>query len=463
MTPTVLWLRRDLRLHDHPALVAAMAVGGTVAPLFVLDERLLAGGRRSPNRTWFLRGSVLELARAFAERGAPLAIASGDPVDVVPRYAAAIGAVHVFVTRDLGPYGRRRDGRVAAALADAGIGWSAFPGVTILDPEAVAGATGRPHRVFGPFRRAWNARARRPGLPAPDRIPGITASGNAVAGTLATPDAILRLLEPVVPTAVESLLPAPGESAARARLARWAGSPALDAYATGRDRLDVDGTSRLGADLRFGLLSPVEVAERCAGPGDGRRRFLDELAWRDFYAHLLWHEPRVARESFRRDLEVAWDANPALIDAWRDGRTGYPVVDAAMRQLRSSGWMHNRARMIVASFLTKDLGVDWRVGERHFMEHLVDGDPASNNGGWQWAASTGTDPQPWFRVFNPMLQGRRHDPDGSYVRRWLPELGAIPGAGVHDPPPGIVYLPRIVDHGEARARALARYRAAARR
>jgi deoxyribodipyrimidine photo-lyase len=340
-----------------------------------------------------------------------------------------------------------------------GIGWSAFPGVTVLDPEAVAGVTGRPYRVFGPFLRGWSAQARRPVLPAPDQIPGITASGNAVAGTVATPAAILRLLEPVVPTADESLLPAPGESAARARLARWAGSAALDAYATGRDRLDLDATSRLGAYLRFGSLSPVEVAERCAGPGDGRRRFLDELAWRDFYAHLMWHEPRVAREPFRRDLDVAWDADPALIDAWREGRTGYPVVDAAMRQLRSSGWMHNRARMIVASFLTKDLGVDWRVGERHFMEHLVDGDPASNNGGWQWAASTGTDPQPWFRVFNPMLQGRRHDPDGSYVRRWLPELGAIPGAGVHDPPPG-VYLPRIVDHGEARARALARYRAA---
>ena len=252
-------------------------------------------------------------------------------------------------------------------------------------------------------------------------------------------------------------------AAARQRLNAWASSEALDRYASHRDRLDLDGTSRLGADLRFGLLSPVEVAQRCAGPGDGRGRFIDELAWRDFYGHLLWHEPRVAHDAYRAELDgIAWEREPALIDAWREGRTGYPVVDAAMRQLRESGWMHNRARMITAMFLTRDLGVDWRVGERHFMEHLVDGDPASNNGGWQWAASTGTDPQPWFRVFNPTRQGRRHDPDGAYVRRWVPELSGIAGGAVHQPPPG-AYVAPIVDHAAARARSLRSYREATHR
>ena len=254
--------------------------------------------------------------------------------------------------------------------------------------------------------------------------------------------------------------PYPGEPAARQRLDRWATGQALERYATDRDRLDLDGTSRLGADLRWGLLSPTEVAERCAGEGDGRRRFLDELAWRDFYAHLLWHEPRVARQAFRGAFEdVARSSDPTLLAAWTAGRTGYPVIDAAMRQLRATGWMPNRARMLVASFLTKDLGIDWRIGEAHFMTHLVDGDPASNNGGWQWSASTGTDAQPWFRVFDPTLQGRRHDPDGDYVRRWVDELRGIDGAAVHTPPTG-AYLAPIVDHADARAAALAAYRGA---
>jgi deoxyribodipyrimidine photo-lyase len=261
-------------------------------------------------------------------------------------------------------------------------------------------------------------------------------------------------------TAEVDLLPSPGEPAARLRLERWAGSGALDAYDRDRDRLDRDGTSRLSQDLRWGLLSPVEVAERCAGPGPGRSRYLSELAWRDFYAHLLFAEPRIAREAQRAELDrVAREDDPTVIDAWREGRTGYPVVDAAMRHLHAAGWMPNRARMIAASFLTKHLGVDWRVGEQHFMDHLVDGDVASNNGGWQWAASTGSDGQPWIRIFNPTLQGRRFDPDGVYVRRWVPELRDLDG-DVHEPPAGR-WLPPIVDHRAARERALAAYAAAA--
>ena len=453
MTTSVVWFRRDLRLHDNLALAAAHADGDRVAPLFVIDEHLQAGRFRSANRLWFMRGSVSALATALEVRGAPLSVVRGDPRDVVPAFAAAIGAERVVASRDYAPYGRRRDDRVAAALGRRGIAWRPLPGLLIHEPEDVATADGRPFRRFGPFQRAWLERGWRDILAAPDAIAGIgTVHGGSVED----------LLEPITPSADPALLPAPGEGPARERLARWAASRALDRYATDRDRLDLEGTSRLGQDLRWGLVSPSAVRDRCAGLGEGRRRFLSELAWRDFYAHILWHEPRLARTSFRPSLDrVAWEHDARVIDAWRTGRTGYPVVDAAMRQLTVSGWMCNRARMIAASFLTKHLGVDWRVGEQHFMEHLIDGDPASNNGGWQWAASTGTDAQPWIRIFNPTLQATRHDPDGTYVRRWLPELAGLPLEQSHAPPPG-AYLAPIVDHRQARALALAAYRDASR-
>ena len=269
MRTSVVWFRRDLRLHDHPALTAAQPDGDRIAPLFVIDERLLAGRFRSANRLWFMRGSVSALATALEVRGAPLSVVRDDV------------------------------------------------------------------------------------LPATDTIRGV----GRVDGR-----SIEDLLETVTPSANLARLPVPGEGAARERLARWTGSQALGRYATDRDRLDLDGTSRLGQDLRWGLLAPSEVAARCVEPGEGRRRFLSDLAWRDFYAHFLWHEPRAARASLRPSLErVAWEQDPR-VDAWRTGRTGFPVVDAAMRQLTTSGWMHNRARMIAGSFLTKHLGVDWRVG-----------------------------------------------------------------------------------------------------
>ena len=453
MTTTVVWFRRDLRLHDHPALTAAQAGGDRIAPLFVIDERLRAGRFRSANRLWFMRGSVSALATALEVRGAPLSVVRGDPSEVVPAFAAAVGAGRVVASRDYTPYGRGRDDRVAAALGRRGIAWGTLPGLLVHEPEEIATAEDRPFRVFGPFQRAWLEQPERDILAAPDAIAGVgTVHGRRVED----------LLDAITPSADPALLPVPGEDPARGRLARWAGSAALDRYATDRDRLDLDGTSRLGQDLRWGLISPSAVRERCAGPGEGRRRFLSELAWRDFYAHLLWHEPRLGRSSFRPSLDqVAWEHDPRVIDAWRTGRTGYPIVDAAMHQLTTSGWMHNRARMIAASFLTKHLGVDWRVGEQYFMEHLIDGDPASNNGGWQWAASTGTDAQPWFRIFNPTLQAIRHDPDGAYVRRWVPELAGLSGEEIHAPPPE-AYVAPIVDPREARARALTAYRDASR-
>ena len=450
MKPSVVWFRRDLRLHDHPALVHATASSGPIAPVFVVDDRLLAGRWAAPNRLWFMRASVAELATGLAARGARLTVLRGDPSEVVPRFATDVGAAQVVVSRDRTPYGRRRDERVAARLGEVGIRWSAGRGLLLHEPEDIRRADGGAYRIFGPFHRSWSAATEREVMPAPDRLQGVDADEGAT---------IEARLAPVVPTADERFLLEPGESAARARLDAWATSDRLHRYATDRDRLDLDGTSRLSQDLRWGLLSPVEVAARTAGPGESRARFRSELAWRDFYAHLLWQEPDAARPALRPALEsIAWQDDPAVIDAWKDGLTGYPIVDAAMRQLRVTGWMPNRARMIVASFLTKHLGVDWRVGEAHFMAHLVDGDPASNNGGWQWAASTGTDAQPWFRIFSPTRQGRRHDPDGAYVRRWVPELAGIRGADVHEPPAG-AYPPPIVAHDEARDRALAAYRA----
>jgi deoxyribodipyrimidine photo-lyase len=282
----------------------------------------------------------------------------------------------------------------------------------------------------------------------------------------------------VSPTADPGLFPDPGESAARRRLARWtqaAGdrAPRVLDYQGSRDLLGIHGTSRLSQDLRWGLLSPVEVVSRvfAAGPEPGADRFVAELAWRDFYAHVLWHDPESARRATRRVYDaVPWRHDPGAVEAWTEGSTGYPVVDAAMRQLRATGWMHNRARMIVASFLTKDLLVDWRVGEAWFMRHLLDCDPASNNGGWQWAASTGTDAQPYFRVFDPVAQGRRFDPDGAYVRRWVPELAGVPLEYLHAPWTmpvaaqtksrcriGLGYPAPIVEHRDARRRAIEAY------
>jgi deoxyribodipyrimidine photo-lyase len=454
----IVWFRRDLRISDHPALWRAIEENDRVAPVFVLDNALLDGRWPSPNRAWFMARSLRALASSLAERGAPLTLLRGRPATVLPHFGAEIGANSIYVSRDYAPYGRRRDAAVLRAARSRGISFKEEAGVLVHEPELITTTSGRHFAVFSPFRRAWESAPVRSSLPRPVRIEAahFPATGS---------DALWRQLDALRPTADEALVPAPGEDAASSRLAEWARSAALVDYDSGRDRLDQDGTSRLSQDLRWGLLSPVQVMEAvgASDPRDddaGRRRFRSEICWRDFYAHLLWHEPRVARESFRQALDsVAWENDAEVIAAWQEGRTGYPVVDAAMRQLAATGWMHNRARMITASFLTKHLGVDWRVGEAHFMHHLLDGDVASNNGGWQWAASTGTDPQPYFRIFNPTLQGQRHDPEGRYVRRWLPELAARPdlaGGAVHTPGAGV---PPIVDHAEARRRALRAYEA----
>jgi len=466
----ILWLRRDLRLRDHPALAAAISGSDRLVPLYVLDQALLAGRFASPTRAWFLLGALIALRSSLRDLGSDLVVRVGDPRQVVPALARETGARDVVVSRDHAPYGRARDRAVAEALAADGVHWHAQRGVLVHEPDELATGQGTPFSVYSPFRRAWEALERRSVVDAPtglSPLPGVDPGDIPSLAELSLGDG---------PTADPALLPDPSEAAARARLERWL-ERGVAGYATSRDRLDLeDGTSRLSADLRLGLLSPLEVVERATGGGDGRRVFVNELVWREFYAHVLFHRPAVLRHAFVPAFEsLPWVDDEAGVAAWREGRTGYPVVDAGMRQLAASGWMHNRARMITASFLTKHLLTDWRVGEAWFMRQLVDGDVASNNGGWQWSASTGTDPQPYFRIFNPILQGRRHDPDGAYVRRWVPELRSVPTARIHAPwemsPDeqaaagcriGTDYPAPIVEHGEARARALAVYEAARR-
>ena len=332
----IVWFRRDLRLHDQPALTAAVeASGGAVVPLFVLDPQLLSGRFASPNRAWFLLGSLTALAADLASLGAPLVVRVGDPSVVVPAIARAVGARDVYVSRDHAPYGRERDRVVADVLAGLpGVArLRAVTGNLVHEPEVIATSAGRPYQVYSPFRRAWERLPRRVTLPAPGGLRGHgidpggipdPASSGLADGTTADP----------------GFLPEPGESAARRRLGRWL-ERGLDGYRETRDRLDLaEGTSRLSVDLHFGLLSPTEVVERvtAAGAGDGSRTFLNELVWREFYAHVLFHRPSVRHAAFRPAFDaIEWSRDPATFDAWREGRTGYPIVDAAMRQLAATG------------------------------------------------------------------------------------------------------------------------------
>jgi deoxyribodipyrimidine photo-lyase len=336
----------------------------------------------------------------------------------------------------------------------------------VFEGRELRTGAGGAFRVFTPFRNAWRAR--------------LAEAPPAEAGPLRLPAPLSELASGALPSlrtlGVDdrgAALPTPGEGAARRRLAAFADGP-IGAYARQRDLPAADGTSRLSHHLRFGTLSPRacvaaarEVMAREPRLRAGAAKWLDELVWREFYAAILEAHPRVLRESFRPEFErVRWNQDRASYTRWCEGRTGYPIVDAGMRQLAATGWMHNRARMITASFLVKDLLLDWRLGERWFLNSLVDGDPASNNGGWQWSASTGTDAQPYFRVFSPVAQGERFDPEGAYVKRWLPELRDVPAETTHRPWRVAAlcpdYPPPIVDHAERRVAALARFEEARR-
>jgi deoxyribodipyrimidine photo-lyase len=447
LSASVLWFRRDLRLADHPALVAA-AGAGPVVPLFVLDPALWdpAGAPR----TAFLFRCLRALDDSMGGR---LVVRTGDPVDVVPAAAAEAGADAVFVSADFGPYGRRRDHEVDRALTGAGRRLTGIGSPYAVDPGRVRKQDDTPFRVFSPFYRAWRAQ----GWPAPAQSPEVDWAGDVRSDGI--PD------DPPV----EAALPPAGERAGLARMEAFLAGPIED-YAEQRDRPAADATTRLSPYLKYGCVHPRTILARLGRSNPHEKqpheKLRSELAWREFYADVLWHHPESARRALRPALaEMRLDAGERADErfrAWTQGCTGFPLVDAGMRQLLGEAWVHNRVRMVVASFLVKDLHIDWTRGARWFMARLVDGDLASNSHGWQWVAGTGTDPAPYFRVFNPVTQGQEHDPSGDYVRRWVPALASVPGGAVHEPwkqPGGVPagYPERIVDHAAERAEALFRY------
>ncbi len=460
MRRAIHWFRRDLRLADNTALFRARSEAAQVIPVFCLDDHILSRPDVGAPRVWFLLESLRELERKVASRNGRLVVLRGKPEEEVPRFARESGAEAVFFNRDYEPYSRRRDETVSARLEAAGIQPRCFSDLLLAEPESVLTADGRPFSVFTPFYRAWQL------LPKAEPVGEVTDFGGAYPGE-ASPVPGPGDIGFALPAEFDPSAWKPGEEAAQARLDAFV-SEVLSSYDRLRDIPGVDGTSRLSPYLKFGSLSMRQVYQRTAHAA----KFVSELAWREFYFHVLWHWPEVEHSAWQEQKRgLQWDDDPSKLDAWKAGMTGYPIVDAGMRQLLAEGWMHNRVRMIVASFLTKDLHIDWREGERHFMLRLVDGDLAPNNGGWQWAAGTGVDPRP-LRIFNPWLQSRRYDPDGRYIRRWVPELAGLPSEHIHEPhlmsPEeqrrfgcviGRDYPAPIVDHHVERQVAMERYRA----
>jgi deoxyribodipyrimidine photo-lyase len=432
---TVMWFRRDLRVRDNPALLAALEEG-TVTALFVVDPALWSGAGAA-RRAW-LAANVLALAERI-----PLTILHGDPREVVPRMA---DGRRVHVSAETTPYGRSRDEAVGEEvdLVATGSPYAVGPGL-------IRNGSGDPYQVFTAFARAW----REHGWPEPAHTP---RSPDIEQGE-SHQRAIDLLQKAVADSPID--LPTAGEEAAWRRWRTFRDEGLRD-YASERDRPDHDGTSRLSPYLHLGVLHPRSLLAEI----DRTSTYANELGWREFYADVLWHTPASAWTDLKPALKaMAYDDPDDAIEAWRTGTTGFPIVDAGMRQLLHSGWMHNRVRMITASFLTKDLHAWWPVGARHFLDLLIDGDVASNNHGWQWVAGTGTDASPYFRVFNPVTQGLKFDPQGDYVRRWVPELEHLPGPLAHEPWKSDLgyerdYPQRIVDHAEERREALERYQSA---
>lgn len=462
MKTAIWWIRRDLRLTDNQALTEALRLADVVVPVFILDSTLLSSEYVGQTRLAFLFDGLRELDKGLKLRASGLILRRGDPLEVLTSLSRETDAKGIFAEEDYSPYARQRDQKVALSLP-----LRLLPGVTVFHPDLLLKADGTPYTVFTPFSRKWRSLpASGAPLPAPDHFAAFPPLAS-----LAIPE------EPSHPTG--SLFVA-GELEAQRRLSTFTDTTIED-YSEMRNRMDLEGTSQLSPYLRLGMLSArqavwaAQEASRSAQSTSGQKgaeTWLNELVWRDFYASILYQFPYVRKIAFRAELRnVPWRNDPAGLAAWKAGLTGYPVVDAAMRQLNATGWMHNRARMIAASFLTKDLLINWQEGERYFMQQLLDGDPASNNGGWQWTAGTGTDAAPYFRVFNPILQGLKFDSQGDYVRRWVPELAQVPTKYIHTPwemPDELQnqvrcridndYPGPIVDHSLARERVLIAYR-----
>lgn len=465
----IVWLRRDLRLHDQPALTAAIEECDEVIPLFVFDERLLRSNIFGSACVNFMLGCLKELAASLADRGMTLQWRRGEQIEQVVQAARESKADVVYWNRDYEPEAIERDRLVQQQLGKLGVTVRTFKDHVVFEAAEIRGATGEPLQRYSAYRARWWTKwhSRTPSML---RVPTNRGKANSLPSLVPAP---LPSAEELGYDPVE-LAFVPGEREAQKRL-RWFVEGPIHSYAQGRNHPSIDGSSQLSPHFRFGTLSPRAAIHAALGTlAKGGRvsrqdvlTWVDELVWREFFQQVLTAYPHVATSPFR--AIIVPPARPAgherdrLFQAWCEGKTGYPIVDAGMRQLNHTGWMHNRVRMVVASFLIKDLRIDWRSGERYFMQHLIDADVAANNGNWQWCASTGTDSMPGYRIFNPVLQSKKFDPDGAYIRSHIPELRKVPGRLIHEPYRlssdeqdgsgchiGIDYPAPIVDHHQAR-------------
>jgi deoxyribodipyrimidine photo-lyase len=460
VSASLVWFRNDLRLQDNPALHAACAGPGPVALLYILDERAGAASR------WWLHHSLAALGREITARGGHLLLRQGDPLQIIPAMAAGLGVTAVHAARAHEPYWRETDRALDATLKTQNIGLHRHLSTSLFAPERITTKTGGLYGVYRPFSKACLA-AGVPDvfLPAPGRINGISAESDRLEDWA---------LLPARPDWAGGMRAewTPGEAGAKARLEAFLTGPVQD-YAVARDLPGHPGSSRLSPHVHFGEISPRYVWHRAAacGESEGVRTFLKELLWREFSIHLLWQHPDIRTAPIREEFaRFPWADDPKALRAWQCGRTGIPIVDAGMRELWQTGWMHNRVRMICASFLVKHLLIPWQAGEAWFWNTLVDADEAANGASWQWVAGCGADAAPYFRIFNPVLQGQKFDPDGNYVRRYVPELAKLPDTCIHAPweaDPAILahagvrlgetYARPIMALAEGRKRALAAY------
>lgn len=469
MTTALAWFRRDLRLNDHAALHRALTNHDKVFCVFAFDQTilgdLLARGQTANRQVAFMLASLNELDLSLRQQGSSLITRHGLPHVELPRLAAELGAAMVYANHDYEPQALARDHAVSQGLNSIGCGLRTFKDQVIFEYNEVMTQTGTAFSVFTPYKNAWLKRLTPADLADHDCKPLLHRLAQHAAGPLPS----LEKLGFNSGAPADLKIPA-GVSGAEQLFRDFL--PRIDHYKERRDYPAMKGPSYLSAHLRFGTLSIRQlVACAIARPDSGAQTWLSELIWREFYQMILWHHPHVVASSFKPAFDaLVWDDAPELFAAWCEGQTGYPMVDAAMRQLNTSGYMHNRLRMVTASFLTKDLGIDWRLGERYFADKLIDYDLAANNGGWQWAASTGCDAQPWFRIFNPVTQSGKFDAKGSFIRRYVPELAKVPDQHLHAPwttsadalsqcglALGSDYPTPIVDHAVARARTLARF------
>ena len=457
----LVWFRRDLRDHDHAALSAALAEARQVYCAFVFDTEILDElPEPGDRRVHFIRASLVELDAALRARGGGLIVRHATASAAIPALARQLGVDAVFANRDYEPAAKQRDASVMAALSAAGIAFHTFKDQAIFDGNEVLTQAGRPFSVFTPYKNAWLKRltaADTAAWPCAGQLAGSELAGVPELGEIG-----------FAATDLAAVGIQPGMSGARALWAEFQHGR-LAHYGTRRDFPAVKGVSYLSVHLRFGTVS-IRQLGRAAVAAEAHA-WLSELIWRDFYFMILDHFPHVVGHAFKPEYDaIQWAEWPEAFAAWCAGRTGYPLVDAAMRQLKFSGWMHNRLRMVVASFLSKDLGLDWRLGERYFAGQLNDFDLSANNGGWQWAASSGCDAQPYFRIFNPIAQSEKFDADGHFIRRYVPELATVPNRYIHAPwlmgrieqeALGVVigrdYPGPVVDHATARAATLTRY------